>query len=120
MSHIVTIKTEVKDQEALRKACQRLRLEAPTQGRAKLYSASATGTIVKLPGWNYPVVFDTKAGSVAFDNYNGAWGAQSELDKLMQAYAIEKASAEARREGHSVTEQTMANGSVKLTVHVGA
>ncbi|HZK81204.1 MAG TPA: DUF1257 domain-containing protein, partial [Humisphaera sp.] len=70
------------------------------------------------PGWHYPVVADVATGDVKFDNYNEAWGKQSELDKLLQAYAVEKASAEARRVGHSVTEQSLSDGSIKLTIQV--
>ena len=80
----------------------------------------AVGQIVQLPGWNYPVVADTATGELHFDNYGGAWGKQSELDKLLQTYATEKAKAEARRAGHMVTEQTLADGSIKLTVQLGA
>jgi hypothetical protein len=119
MSHIVTIKTKVTDAAALGAACRRLGLEQPVQGTAELFSASATGLIVKLPGWQYPVVADVGTGEVKFDNYNEAWGSQVELDKLLQAYAVERAKAEARRTGNTVTEQTLANGSIKLTVRIG-
>ena len=61
-----------------------------------MFSGSATGLLVKLPGWHYPVVVDTASGETKFDNYNQAWGKQSELDKLLQAYAVEKATIEAR------------------------
>jgi hypothetical protein len=118
MSHIVTIKTKVTDPAALAAACRRLALEPPVQGTAQLFSAPATGLIVKLPGWHYPVVADTATGEVRFDNYGGAWGKQSELDRLLQAYAVEKARAEARRVGHSVTEQSLTDGSIKLTIQV--
>jgi hypothetical protein len=119
MSHIVSIKTKVTDPAALSAACLRLGLEQPVQGTAELFSANATGLIVKLPGWYYPAVIDTANGGVQFDNYNGAWGKQVELDKLLQAYACEKAKIEARRVGHSVTEQTLTDGSIKLTIQVG-
>jgi hypothetical protein len=119
MSHIVEIKTEVRDAVAIGSACQRLKLEAPTQGTAKLFSSSATGVIVKLPGWRYPVVFTTASGEAQFDNYNGRWGKQARLDQFLQAYAVEKARLEARRKGHTVTEQALADGSIKLTVSVG-
>ena len=46
------------------------------------------------------------------------WGDQKELDRFMQAYAAEKAKIESRRRGHSVTEQTLADGSIKLTIQV--
>lgn len=120
MSHIVSIKTKVRDPIALAAACTRLGLEAPVQGTATLFAGQeASGLIVKLPGWHFPAVIDITAGDVQFDTYNGAWGSQSELDKLLQAYAIEKTKIEARRAGHSVTEQTLADGAVKLTVQVG-
>ena len=119
MSHIVEIKTEVRDAVAIGSACQRLKLEAPTQGTAKLFSSSATGVIVKLPDWRYPVVFKTTSGEAQFDNYNGRWGEQVQLDRFLQAYAVEKAKLEARKKGHTVTEQSLADGAIKLTVTVG-
>ena len=119
MSHVVNIKTQIKDPIALAAACVRLGLEAPTQGKAKLFVTEAQGLIVRLPGWTYPAVIDTATGTIAYDNYNQAWGDQRELDKLLQAYAVEAARAQARRAGHSVTEQALADGSIKLTISVG-
>ena len=118
MSHIVQIRTEVKDVAAARAACQRLQLEAPIEGRARLFSGEATGLIVKLPDWKYPVVFDTTTGEAKYDNYNGHWGDQKQFDKFLQIYAVEKAKIEARRRGHSVTEQPLEDGSIKLTIQV--
>ena len=71
MSHIVTIKTEVRDAEAVRAACRRLGLEQPVQGTARLFEGEATGLLVKLPGWTYPAVVDTATGQVRYDNYEG-------------------------------------------------
>ena len=119
MSHIVQIKTEVRDGIAVQAACQRLGLDAPVAGTVTLFATEATGLLVRLPGWIYPVVFDTRSGQVRFDNYGGRWGEQVQLDRFLQAYAVEKATLEARRKGHSVTEQTLDNGSIKLTVKVG-
>ncbi len=119
MSHIVEIKTEVRDAAAVRAACQRLKLEQPTHGTTKLFSGEATGTIVKLPGWKYAAVFDTETGKAHFDNYGGRWGDQQQLDKFLQIYAVEKCRLEAHRKGHSVIEQQLTDGSIKLTVSVG-
>ena len=119
MSHIVQIKTEVRDGIAVQAACQRLGLEAPVHGTVTLFAAEASGLLVRLPGWIYPAVFDTKSGQVRFDNYGGRWGEQVQLDRFLQAYAVEKATLEARRKGHTVTEQTLDNGSIKLTVTIG-
>ena len=119
MSHIVQIQTEVRDPVAVRSACDRLRLPQPTHGTFKLFSSQATGLSVELPEWRYPVVCDTANGQVRYDNYGGRWGKQEQLDRFLQAYAVEKAKVEARKKGHTVTEQPLTDGSIKLTVQVG-
>ncbi len=119
MSHIVSIQTEVRDPVAIRSACDRLKLPEPVFGEVKLFSSSATGWAVRLPEWRYPVVADVNTGTLAFDNYNGRWGEQQQLDRFLQGYAVEKATIEARKQGHSVIEQSLEDGSIKLTVSVG-
>jgi len=73
---------------------------------------------VKLSGWIYPVVCNTNTGEVDFDNYGGKWGQQKELDQFLQAYAVEKAKIEARKSGYTATEQTLADGSIRVCVQV--
>jgi len=119
MSHIVSIKTQVKDLAAVRAACQRLKLAPPTQGTAELFSGQATGLIVQLPDWNYPLVIDTQTGEVRYDNYEGAWGAQEKLDLFLQMYAAEKVKIEAHKKGYSVSEQTLQDGSIRLNLNEG-
>jgi hypothetical protein len=119
MSHIVTIETEIRDASALQAACHRLGLPQPVLETARLFSGEASGYCVRLPDWRYPLVCDVEVGQIKFDNFEGRWGEQCELDRLMQAYAIEKAKLEARRQGHAVTEQPLTDGSVKLSIHVG-
>ncbi len=116
MSHIVNLKTRVTDNPSIAAACQRLSLAPPTQGTAHLFSGEAKGTIVQLPGWQYPVAIDTATGDIHFDNYEGAWGAQAELDKFLQAYAIERCRLEARKKGLAVSEQALTDGSIKLRI----
>ena len=118
MSHIVSIKTEVRDAAAVNAACRRLGLPEPAHRTVKLYSSRATGLAVQLPGWNYPVVCDTKTGQVQYDNFGGHWGAQKELDSFLQAYLVEKSKIEARKEGHSAIEQQLADGWIKVSVNV--
>jgi hypothetical protein len=118
LSHIVTIKTEVRDATAVRAACQRLRLPQPTEGKHRLFSGEVTGLAVQLPAWRYPVVCQLATGQLRYDNYQERWGKQVELDRFLQRYAAEKALLEARRRGHSVTESQLADGSIKLTIHV--
>ena len=119
MSHLVIIKAQIKDSHALAAACTRLGLSQPTQGQAQLFASEASGYIVQLPGWQYPAVFDTMSGEAKFDTYNGAWGEQKELDKLLQAYAVEKTRLECRKAGNTLTEQSLADGSIKLAISVG-
>ncbi len=119
MSHIVEIKTEIRDATALQAACQRLNLAEPAFGTFKLFSREMTGWGIDLPNWRYPVVCDLAEAKISFDNFGGRWGQQPELDRLLQAYACEKAKLEARRQGHSVTEQSVPDGSIKLVIHVG-
>jgi hypothetical protein len=119
LSHIVTIRTEVRDPQAVVAACRRLGLPAPVFGTASLFEGEATGLLVRLPGWMYPIVVDTSTGQVRYDNYGGNWGDQKILERFQQAYAVEKACIESRKQGHGVVEQALADGSVKLTITVG-
>lgn len=119
MSHIVQIRTQVRDPIAVVAACGRLGLAQPVVQEVKLFSAVARGLAVQLEGWRYPVVCDCQTGEVKFDNYEGRWGAQEKLDQFLQAYAVEKVKIEARRQGHSVAEQSLSDGQVKLTIQVG-
>ena len=119
MSHIVEIRTEVRDANGVRAACDRLRLEPPVEGKTRLFSSGVEGLAVWLRGWRYPIVFQTATGEAQYDNYNGRWGDPSRLSQFLQAYAVETAKIEARRKGHSVTEQNLTDGYIKLTVQVG-
>jgi hypothetical protein len=119
VSHIVQIQTEVRDATAVAAACRRLGLPEPVHGTATLFSGEATGLLVKLPGWVYPLCVDLTTGTLKYDNYGQVWGRQEHLDRLIQAYAVEKARIEARKRGHSVVEQALADGSIKLTIAVG-
>ncbi|MGO8683143.1 MAG: DUF1257 domain-containing protein [Thermoleophilia bacterium] len=118
MSHTVTIKTEIRDRSAVEAACRRLGLAQPVEGKATLFSGEVSGLAVQLPDWQYPVVADLTTGQLKFDNFGGRWGDQKELDKFLQAYAVERARAEARKKGYSVAEQQLSDGSVKLTIQV--
>ena len=124
MSHIVEIKTEVRDEAAVQSACARLHLPRATRGTFELYSSTETGLGIELPHWKYPVVATSDetgqlTGQLRFDNYEGRWGVKEFLDQLLQMYAVEKAKIEARKAGRSVVEQRLDNGSIKLTVNVG-
>jgi hypothetical protein len=118
LSHVVQIQTQVRDPAAVHAACQRLGLAMPSYQTVWLFSGREIGFTVQLPGWNYPVVCDLEVGQLKYDNFEGRWGDRKELDRFLQVYAIEKARIEARKKGHSVTEQQLADGSIKLTIQL--
>ena len=119
MSHVVQIQTEVRDPVAIGAAATRLKLPAPVFGEARLFSGPKTGWAVRLPQWRYPVVCDVNTGKVEFDNFEGRWGNRAELSKFLQIYSVEKTKLESRKAGHVVTEQSLSDGSIKLTVQIG-
>jgi hypothetical protein len=119
MSHIVRLQTRLYDPAAIAAACGRLGLPQPVQGTAKLYSGEASGLLLQLSGWQFPAVIDLGSGVVQYDNYEGVWGDQAHLDRFLQAYAVEKAKMEARKKGYAVSEQTLADGSIRVQISEG-
>ncbi len=120
MSHIVQIHTQVRDPAAIVAACTRLQLPAPEHRRVKLFSAEATGWAVELPEWRYPLVCHIETGHLQYDNYAGRWGAESQLHRFLQAYAVEKTKLEARRTGQAAVEQLLADGSIRVQIAVAS
>lgn len=118
MSHIVQIQTEIRDPIALAAACARLGLQPPVHRAVRMFNAEVTGLAVELPGWRFPVVCQPESGRLQYDNYEGRWGEQRHLDKLVQFYAVEKTRIEARRHGHMVTERLLDDGSIMLQFQV--
>ena len=119
MSHVVQIQTEVRDPAAVHAACRRLGLPEPANGAAQLYGGQATGLLVHLPDWLFPVAIDTDSGAIRYDNYGGCWGDEQHLHRFLQAYAVERARGEARRKNYATTEQPLADGSILVEIEVG-
>jgi hypothetical protein len=104
MSHTMNITLELKDNDALAAACERLGCHILGYGVHKLFSSNQeTGIGIKLDGWSYPIVVKDN-GTVAFDNFKGRWGDEARINELKAYYGMEKAKIEARRAGHSVYE----------------
>ena len=120
MSHIVQIKTQVKSEAAVQAACKRLHLPPAKHGTFELYTETVTGLGIELPKCRYAVVTNLETGDLKFDNYRGKkWGDQEYLDQFLQRYTVEAATIAARKQGHSVQEQKLDDGSVKLSIQVG-
>jgi hypothetical protein len=71
-------------------------------------------SLLSTPGWQYPVVADLASGELRYDNFGGRWGEQLCLDRFLQTYAVEVVRAQARRKGHTCTEEALADGNIKL------
>ena len=119
MSHIVEIKTEIRDEQAVKAACVRLQIPTPEHKTVRLFNATATGLCIQLPNWSYPVVANLATGQLQYDNYQGHWGEQKYLNSFLQGYAVEKAKIEARKKGHTCSETRLEDGSIKVTIRVG-
>jgi hypothetical protein len=89
-SHTSVVAIELRDGRALKAAVEALGGTFVGQGEYKLYSSKETGTGFRLPGWHFPLV-SRADGSLAYDDYNGAWGNVSDLQRLKGMYAIEAA-----------------------------
>lgn len=120
MSHVVQIKTEVRDFNSVKRACNRLKLDEPVHGTFQLYGSEETGCGVKLRDWKYPVVCKLETGELRYDNYNGRWGNAQRLDEFLQGYAVERTKLEARKQGYTASELLLADGSIKVTINAGA
>lgn len=116
MSETMNINVEFRDRHVLLEVCARLGIEA-RDGEFKLYRTTERGLGVFLPGWKYPAVVKNN-GTISFDNYDGRWGENKELNKLKQIYGVEFAKIAARKQGYSVYENMDENGEIKLTVQV--
>src|SRR5438105_4921801 len=115
-----TLVTHRHDQDRGARPCGSPRHLSPSiLGTEQLFSGQVAGLIVRLPVWTYPIVIDTTSGQVRFDNYEDLWGDQAHLDRSLQIYAVEKARIEARKKGHQITEQALADGSIRLTIRGG-
>jgi hypothetical protein len=113
LSHTSTIETKLTDRDALIAACTRIGATF-SEGEAKLFDRTkASGYIVKLPGWRYPVIIDKETGEAKYDNYGGSWGKPEVLNSLKQEYATAVTKRQLARQGFRVHEQRV-DGKVVL------
>jgi len=119
LSHITTVKTELRNLEMLQTACRLLDVSYLGFGEHKVYTAQVLGHAFQLDGWKYPCVVNIEKGSVTMDNSQGHWGNMDKFDQFTQRYAVEAAKHEASRLGfNTFTEQTLEDGRIKLVIDV--
>ena len=124
MSHFTTIKTQIKDIEALRSACNELGLSLLQNAEARgYYQNKIKGDfVVQLKG-PYDVALN-KQPDGSFGLTADLWEGHVEQEvgqnygKLLQLYGVHKAILEARKKGHMVRRSQQQDGAIKLVIAV--
>jgi len=98
MSHTVKVRVEVRDHAALAAAARAMGGTVLGGGTHQLYQGPVDGFAVQLPGWKYPVVA-VNGTDLVYDNYEGRWGSQADIDRLLRDYAVEAAVSAAEAQG---------------------
>ena len=122
MSHFTTIQTQIKDIEALRQACGELGFTLLPNSEARgYYENKIKGDfVIRLRG-PYDIALNRQPdGSYGFTADLWAGHVEQEVGKgygrLLQLYAVHKATREARKNGHFVTRSQKQDGSIKLVI----
>ena len=122
MSHFTQIKTQIKDIEALRLACQELGLNLLQNAEARGYYENKTkgDYVIQLKG-PYDIALNKQADGT-FGITSDLWNGHVEKEvgqkygKLLQLYGVHKATIEARKKGLSVLRREKQDGSIKLVL----
>lgn len=122
MSHFTTIKTQIRDVQALQAACTELGLNILEKAEARGFGDQRRhgDLVIQLHG-PYDIAVNLEAdGSYGLSTDWWLGHVEREVGKdfgrLLQAYAIHKASMEARQRGYTVKRESLHDGSVKLTI----
>ena len=115
MSHTASVQVHFRDREALADACRELGFTLE-HGSVTFYDRQTfSGDLVHLPGWQYPLVFETPE-IVHMDHYEGRWGDIAHFHRLKQVYAVHASIRAVERTGRRVLQRIEQNGHVQLVV----
>ena len=122
MSHFATITTQIKDLAALERACTELGLAVTANATARGYSTNTVrgDYVIRLKG-PYDIAVNRQPDGT-FGLTTDWWNGHVEKEvgqnfgRLLQLYAVHKATAEARKRGHFVTRKAAQNGTIKLVI----
>ena len=122
MSHFATIKTQIKDIDALRSAVQEMGLSLLQKTTARgYYENNIKGDYVMRLNGPYDVAVNKQKDST-FAFTCDWWDGHVEKEvgqnygKLLQLYGVHKAIREAKRKGHLVQRRQQENGAIKLII----
>jgi hypothetical protein len=120
MSHFTTIKTQIKDIAALHSACTELGLSLQQNANARGYAGAVRqgDYVIELKG-SYDIAVNQQPDhtyGLTTDWWDGHVEKEvgREYSKLLQLYAVHKASIEARKKGFSILRRPQKDGSIKL------
>lgn len=116
MNSLISLATRVRDPVAVTAACRHLSLPAPVQDTVQFPGGEATGLVVKLPGWNPPIVIDTDAGMIHYDIDSKLQRDSQQLNRFLRAYALERVKWIARQQGVALSESSLPDGSIQLQI----
>jgi hypothetical protein len=123
MSHFTTIRTQIRDTEALRAACSELGLQLLQNSDARGYYTQTTkgDYVIRLKG-PYDIAANRQSDGtfgLTTDWFAGHVEAEvgPNFGKLTQLYAVNKATAEARKKGWTVQRKQVGDN-IKLTIGV--
>jgi len=135
MSHLVTIKTEIRDVGAVRAACLRLGWTFMEGQKTYAWFGESVGDYplpegitvddlgkcdhaIRVPKARYEIGLVKRGQKFlpVWDFWCSGGLSEDTGSKFAQAYAVERTKAEARRQGRLVTETAMPNGKIKLTI----
>lgn len=122
MSHFTTIQTELRDLEALRLACAELGIEVLEHAQARGYGGNQLQAehVLRLHG-PYDIAVQLQPEGtyrLSTDWWEGHVEREVGVNygKLLQLYAVHKATLEARKRGVAVRRTRQKNGAIKLTL----
>lgn len=98
MSHTVSVKIRMKAGPALGNAVTTRGGAVLGEGTHQLYASKEIGWGFSLPGWKFPLVLQGD-GTLAYDDYGGAWGDVQDITRLQGRYALEQAREAASQQG---------------------
>ena len=125
MSHFTTIKTQIKDINAVRWACQEMGLTLLQNNEARgYYEIKTKGEyVIRLKG-PYDIALN-KQPDGSFGITADLWNGHVEREvgqgycKLLQLYGVHKTIDEARKKGHLISRRSLQqNGAIKLSISV--
>ena len=123
MSHFTTLRTQFRDIEAVKAACEELGLSVVANGAARGWNGNTRKGqfVIRLKGPYDVAVNMQKDGTLAMDTDWYAGHVEKELGlefkKLTQLYAVHKVTIEARKRGQIVKRHAPnAAGKIKLVI----